>query len=363
VQKSAVLLGEGAFSEVYLVRHDFLGRQAMKVFKLLALDKEETRELLLEPKLLSSFEHPNVIRIYEANVVQTTQGRRTFFTMDYVAGGTLDRRWRSYGDRFVPVETTVDIVRQICRGLEVAHSATPPIIHRDIKPQNILAGIDGTGLRVRISDFGLAKRVNPLTLAATAAGTTAFKPPEVFTREKADSAAADTWAVGTILYLLLTDRLPFPAAEGAWGEPARFAKQAPPPSRFNCLAGATLDAVCAQALAPEPRERFQNATEFLAALRDWSPAAVPAATPAATGHFDGESSKTILGPAAVSQNEAEARRLAESALRLARQSAQLAAAADAMEEAFNKWPGLREKHAAKVKLWRCGIATPTALHG
>jgi serine/threonine protein kinase len=121
--------------------------------------------------------------------------------MEYVPGGSLDRFWRSHGASVVPIETTVEIMRQVCRGLAVAHAGTPPIIHRDIKPQNILVGYEADGLRARVSDFGLAKKVNPLTLLATAAGTLAFKPPETFSNSKADSCAADVWALGVTTYL------------------------------------------------------------------------------------------------------------------------------------------------------------------
>jgi serine/threonine protein kinase len=71
-------------------------------------------------------------------------------------------------------------MKQVCRGMALAHAEDPPIIHRDIKPHNILVGYEADGLRARISDFGLAKTVNPLTLLATAAGTLTFKPPRNF---------------------------------------------------------------------------------------------------------------------------------------------------------------------------------------
>ena len=93
-------------------------------------------------------------------------------------------------------------MKQICRGLCVAHNANPPIIHRDIKPQNILVGYEADGLRARLSDFGLAKEVNPLTLLATAAGTLSFKPPESFRGKRhSDSPAADVFALGVTMYL------------------------------------------------------------------------------------------------------------------------------------------------------------------
>ncbi len=168
-------LGEGAFAEVYRVKHRFLGRQAMKVFKRPVSSAEEVEALLSEAILLSRIGHPNIVRVFDANVVETPNGMRGFFTMENVAGGTLDSFLRSQGNQ-LSIETVVDLSRQICRGLSVAHSASPPIIHRDIKPQNILVGYEATGIRARISDFGLAKQVNPLTLLASAAGTLAFKP-------------------------------------------------------------------------------------------------------------------------------------------------------------------------------------------
>jgi serine/threonine protein kinase len=161
-------LGEGAFAEVYRVKHRFLGRQAMKVFKMTGMTVEETEEVLAEAILLSRLGHPNIVRVFDANVTETSRGVCGFFTMEYVAGGSLEQFWRSHGARLVPVETAVEILRQCCRGLAIAHGESPPVIHRDIKPQNILVGYDASGLRVRVSDFGLAKRVNPLTLMASA---------------------------------------------------------------------------------------------------------------------------------------------------------------------------------------------------
>src|SRR5207245_8809633 len=137
-----------------------------------------------------------------------------YFTMENVAGGSLDKFWRSYGGRLVPIPTAIDLIKQVCRGVAQAHREKPPIIHRDIKPQNILVGYEPDGLRARVSDFGLAKQVNPLTLLATAAGTLAFKPPEAFSHRKGDSCAADVWAVGAPLYLLLTAGLPVDMPEG-----------------------------------------------------------------------------------------------------------------------------------------------------
>jgi serine/threonine-protein kinase len=357
--KVECLLGQGAFGEVYCVRHAFLGKQAMKVFKLASLSLEETMEMLGEAIMLSKISHPNIIHLFHAETVETARGPRSFFTMEYVAGGTLDRFWRSHKGQFVPLETSIDIARQICRGLSVAHSERPPIIHRDIKPQNILVGYDSVGLRVRVSDFGLAKRVNPLTLAATAAGTPSFKAPEVFNESKADSTAGDVWSVGVVLYLLLTDRFPYSeTGEDEFKNSQRFNKPLSPPSRFNCLVDAKLDGILVRALAQNPKERIQTAMELLKALDDWHPVP-PDSSRKSKQSLGSDASKSALGAKAVSHDEDEGARMASKAMKLAQQAAQLQDAADLMEQAFNKWPDLRGRYARRVKLWRCGIVTPT----
>lgn len=89
-------LGEGAFAEVYRVRHRFLGRQAMKVFKTPGMTPQETEEMLGEAILLSRIGHPNIIRVFNADVLDLATGTHGFFTMEYVPGGSLDRYWRSY---------------------------------------------------------------------------------------------------------------------------------------------------------------------------------------------------------------------------------------------------------------------------
>jgi len=114
-------LGEGAFAEVYRVRHRFLGRQALKLFKRTSIALKETQEMLSEAIILSQMGHPNIIRVYNADIVETSHGLCGFFTMEYIAGGTLDQFWRSFGNRFVPIETSIDIGKQICQGLSVAH--------------------------------------------------------------------------------------------------------------------------------------------------------------------------------------------------------------------------------------------------
>ena len=345
-------LGEGAFAEVFRVRHRFLGRQAMKVFKAVGMTLTDIEEMLGEAILLSKIGHPNIVRVFDANTVQTSKGLFGYFTMENVPGGSLEKFWQSHGTSFVPVETAVDIMKQVCRGLTVAHSEQPPIVHRDIKPQNILVGYEADGLRARVSDFGLAKRVNPLTLLATAAGTISFKPPEAFTDSKGDSCAADVWAIGTTLYLLLTDHLPFSfPTDLGWGSRDLFKEKVRPVSDLNADVNRELDAIILKSININPADRYQNAKEMLNDLDKWKPGTGFVSTKS----IPADVSKAALGPVQSSQNKTLAQEMAQLAFGLKKQG-RLADAADAMEEAFNKWPDLRQKYAPQVRLWRCGIS-------
>ena len=134
-------LGEGAFAEVYRVKHRFLGRQAMKVFKRGGMTVPEIEEMLGEAIMLSRIGHPNIVRVFDANVLETTKGLCGYFTMENVPGGSLEKFWHSYGTKFVPIETTIDLMKQVCRGLSLAHRQSPPVIHRDIKPAKYPCGV------------------------------------------------------------------------------------------------------------------------------------------------------------------------------------------------------------------------------
>lgn len=253
------LLGEGAFAEVHRVNHEYLGWQAMKLFKKVA-SIEETRTMLGEARLLSTMGHPNIVRLYDANTAKTAEGLRGFFTMEYVAGGSLERLHASHRAA-VPVDVAVDVVEQIAAGLAVAHDQSPPIVHRDLTLANVLIGYDGAGMRVRISDFGLAKRADPFTLLASAQGTYAFMAPEVM-RHEGYSCAGDVWSVGTIAYLLLTNHLPYDGSPISTG---RFRQPLLAPSKYNDD-DAELDRIVLATLEIDPRRRPGTARVLADAL-------------------------------------------------------------------------------------------------
>lgn len=345
-------LGEGAFAEVYRVHHRFLGRQAMKIFKTKGMTLEETEEMLGEAVLLSRIGHPNIIRVFDANILEISGATFGYFTMEYIPGGTLDRYWRSYESKLMPVEEAVNIMKQACSGLAVAHSETPPVIHRDIKPQNILIGYDSGGMRVRVSDFGLAKRVNPMTLLASAKGTLGFKPPESL--ENLDSCAADVWALGTTLYLLLTDKLPFPGLdERSISNATRFMQALRPASFYNIQVDPTLDSIVSRCLAIEQNDRYPDAKELLRDLGTWKPMQLNKT--AAPHSARKNSPKNIFGEHSPVDKRAAAQAV-KKAIKLSKEPSKLPSAADLLEEAISKDPNLRQQYGSKLKLWRRGIS-------
>lgn len=347
-------LGEGAFAEVYRVQHAFLGRQAMKIFKAPGLTENDVRGWLDEAVLLSKIGHPNIIRVFDANTFTTKRGTFGYFTMEYVAGGSLDRFWQSHGNRFIPIDIAVEIFKQASRGIAVAHAEDPPIIHRDIKPQNILVGYDKSGLIVQISDFGLARSVNPLTLLASTKGTLLFKSPEALDDLQCDSATGDVWALGVSLYLILTDRLPYSPQKGEeFHEQKRFTRPLEPASRFNYQVDRKLDQILFKALECNPDRRYPTAVEL---LRDLESTGIPGTeemvAPMKQNLID--DSKSALGMHTPADEE-KARTKAVEAIEMAKQASRLQEAADLMEEAVNQWPALQDEYGYLIPLWRKGL--------
>lgn len=329
-------IGAGFFAEVYRVEHRILGRQALKIFKTPGT-LEEVGLMLGEARLLTRFGHPNVIRVYDAGLHKAPSGTHGFFTMEYFPGGSLATYRLIHKERLAPVSVTLDILRQICRGLSLAHASDPPLVHRDIKPQNILVEKQVEMPRVCISDFGLAKHVNPLMLKASTKGTPSYRAPECHDDPQAASRAADVYSIGLTAYLMLTDRFPYTGADLDEIKLEHFKRPLYPASRINGGVDEQFDSILARALAVDPTNRYPHVMALLADLEAYCSKDAP----------------PLPEPTPVNASaEQEAQQMIEEVKKLSRSNPY--DAANLLEKTMNLFPLYREKFKGWLKALREG---------
>ena len=267
-------LGEGAFGGVYKARHKYLGIQALKIFHQGSISKEEEPELFNEAYILSRITHENIVRVYEANTFNFEGNKFCYIAMEYVDGGTLADYITS--EIRLPLELALKLQKDICFGLAKLHSSTPPLVHRDVKPQNIMLSAEENTIVAKVSDFGQAKHVDPVTRVTEAAGTLAYLPPEGFWDY--ETSASDVFSAGIMFYMMLTGVSPYKMPSGYQSTKKSSLKSAiqasrnkkpEPPSKFNSDIEHEIDNIVLKALAPDMRKRYANASEFCTAIEQY----------------------------------------------------------------------------------------------
>lgn len=266
-------LGQGAFGSVYKVRHRYLGIQAIKIFHSgsIAVDKEA--ELFTEAFILSKIAHDNVVRVFEANTFRHNDQSYYYIATEYVNGPTLAQYIE--GKVRLSVDEAFSLQKDICRGLAQAHNMSPPVVHRDVKPGNILLSNEGKKVSAKVADFGLARHVDSETKLITAGGTLAYMPPEAFWNYQ--SPASDVFSAGIIFYLMLAGVCPFIMPAETYTQKAQVEaaikasrnKVPAPPSNFKPDLDKDIDAIVLKALAVNMQDRYQNCEEFLEAIKTY----------------------------------------------------------------------------------------------
>lgn len=265
-------LGAGGMGEVYRARDPRLRRDvAIKVVQPGHADRATWERFEREARAASALSHPNICTIFDTGEADG----QPYLVMELLEGETLRQR---IGDKPMDVGAAVAIAIQIADALEAAHDKG--ILHRDIKPGNVM--LVGRA-HVKVLDFGLAKQTavaegdETLTLrtetqAGHVMGTPAYLPPEVLRGEKAD-ARSDLWALGVVLYQMLSGRLPFRGAT-TLEVSSGILKVAPLPLSDSVPPG--LRAIVTRCLAKRREDRYQQANEVRDALEQYAHPSVPA---------------------------------------------------------------------------------------
>jgi eukaryotic-like serine/threonine-protein kinase len=264
-------LGAGGMGIVYTAHDSRLGRTVALKFLLdeFSGEPEALERFRHEARTLSALNHPNICTIYD---IGEAEGR-TFIAMEYVAGKSLDRL---IGRKRLLLNDALKYAVQIADGLAKAHAAG--VVHRDLKPGNIMVADEG---HVKLLDFGVAKltkfdlsgesdsdlREAPRTEDGTIFGTVAYMSPEQARGKKLD-ARSDIFSCGAVLYEMITGRLPFPGEDKVSTMSAILHQEPTPVGQVSQEAPRELERIVARCLRKDPERRFQNAADLKVALQE-----------------------------------------------------------------------------------------------
>jgi eukaryotic-like serine/threonine-protein kinase len=257
------ILGFGGMSEVHLARDTRLHRDvAVKVLRAdLARDPSFYLRFRREAQNAAALNHPAIVAVYDTGEAETAAGPLPYIVMEYVDGVTL--RDIVHNDGPMPPRRAIETIADACQALNFSHQHG--IIHRDVKPANIM--ISHTGA-VKVMDFGIARALadsNNVTQTAAVIGTAQYLSPEQARGEKVD-ARSDVYSLGCVLYEMLTGEPPF-VGDSPVAVAYQHVREDPvPPSLRHEGISPELDAVVLKALAKNPDNRYQTAAEMRADL-------------------------------------------------------------------------------------------------
>jgi serine/threonine-protein kinase len=254
-------VGRGGMGIVYRARHLRLNR--LVALKMLLFGAGATRQELArfqrEAQAVAKLQHPNIVQVYD---VGDNDGR-SYFTMEYLANGSLARK---LGGTPQPARQAARLVATLAEAAQAAHQRG--VVHRDLKPANVLLGEDGTP---KVTDFGLASQQDDgagLTQTGIPIGTPSYMAPEQARgRPDAVGPAVDIYALGAILYELLTGRPPFRAATATETVQQVIFQDPAPPSRLNDQVPRDLETICLKCLRKDPQRRYATASALLEDLQ------------------------------------------------------------------------------------------------
>jgi YVTN family beta-propeller protein len=257
------LIGRGGMGAVYRAVEEGLARKvALKVIAPeLARDERFRERFLRESRVAASLDHPHVIPIYQAGEEEGV----LYLAMRYVEGTDLAKLLAEEGA--LEPARALEILSQVAEALDAAHEKG--LVHRDVKPSNVLIASAAGREHCYLADFGLTKRTGSLSGVSAAGeivGTLEYVAPEQITGAELDERA-DVYSLGCVLYECLTGQSPFPRATDVALLWAHVHEEPTPPSKARPELPRELDSVLARALAKEPGRRYRSTGELIAATR------------------------------------------------------------------------------------------------
>jgi WD40 repeat protein/tRNA A-37 threonylcarbamoyl transferase component Bud32 len=245
-------LGRGGMGVVYLARQTALKRLvALKMIRNAEYAGEQERDRFrAEAESVARLQHPHVVQIYE---VGEHRGR-PYLALEFVDGGSLDRRLAGTP---LPLREAARLAVVVARAVHAAHRKG--VVHRDLKPANVLLARDGTA---KVTDFGLAKRLDdPAARTQTGAwlGTPSYMAPEQAADAREVGPAADVWALGALLYEMLTGRPPFKAATPLDTLKHVVERDPVSPRQLNPAVDRDVETICLKCLEKSPQRRYASA--------------------------------------------------------------------------------------------------------
>ncbi len=243
-------LGSGGFAAVYLARDTWIDKEvAIKVPHRQNID---FAELLREPRLLATLDHPNIVSIATAE----KQDNVFFIVMEYVPGDTLED---VIGGGALDLREALDFARQACEAVRHAHGHG--VIHRDLRPPNMLVSKAGV---LKVADFGTSRFLELAARGTTVIGSPAYMAPEQF--EGRAVFASDIYSLGITLYQMLTGVMPYEAPSPTRLERLMRGELVRPPRFHAPSLPASVDDLVMKAMAPDLSQRYRSAEELLDAL-------------------------------------------------------------------------------------------------
>jgi serine/threonine protein kinase len=241
-------LGSGGFGSVYLAKDTWLDIKV--AIKVPHKQSAELYKLLKEPRLQAALNHPNIVRMLAAEKEKSV----FFMVMEYVKGPTLEKVLEK--EKILDSEQALDYAKQIAYGIDHAHKNK--IIHRDLRPSNIIVSEDGTA---KITDFGTSAWLNSTPYASTRIGSPPYMAPEQFLGKA--SYSSDIYSIGCIFYEMIIGRPPiFDPDPFKILEKAQQGRVTPPRIR-NSKIPKDIDVIIMKALAPKVEDRYQTAAEII----------------------------------------------------------------------------------------------------